>query len=102
MHYGLDLAASPGTPVYAPADGVVTYASYDESYGKLVTIDHGYGVMTRFGHNSQIFVHVGQTVSRWDIITAVGSTGRSTGPHLHYEVRINNVPVDPSNYILDE
>lgn len=102
MHYGLDLAATPGTPVYAPADGVVTYASYDETYGKLVTIDHGYGVMTRFAHNSEIFVRVGQRVSRWDIITAIGSTGRSTGPHLHYEVRINNIPVDPLNYILDE
>jgi murein DD-endopeptidase MepM/ murein hydrolase activator NlpD len=102
MHYGLDLAAASGSPVYAPADGVITYASFDESFGKLVTIDHGYGVMTRFGHNSQIFVHVGQRVSRWDIISAVGSTGRSTGPHLHYEVRINNVPVDPNNYILDE
>jgi murein DD-endopeptidase MepM/ murein hydrolase activator NlpD len=102
MHYGLDLAAAPGTPVYAPADGVVTYASYDESYGKLVTLDHGYGVMTRLGHNSQIFVHVGQRVSRWDIVSSVGSTGRSTGPHLHYEVRINNIPVDPINYLLDE
>jgi murein DD-endopeptidase MepM/ murein hydrolase activator NlpD len=101
VHNGLDLATSTGTPVYAPADGVVTFASFDESFGKLVTIDHGYGVMTRFGHNSQIFVHVGQRISRWDIISSVGSTGRSTGPHLHYEVRINNVPVDPLNYILD-
>lgn len=102
MHFGLDLAAAPGSPVYAPAEGVVTYASYDETYGKLVTIDHGYGVMTRFGHNSQVYVQVGQKVSRWDVISAVGSTGRSTGPHLHYEVRINNIPVDPTNYILDE
>ncbi len=102
MHFGLDLAAAPGSAVYAPADGVVTYASYDETYGKLVTIDHGFGVMTRFGHNSQIYVKVGQKISRWDVISAVGSTGRSTGPHLHYEVRINNIPVDPLNYILDE
>lgn len=102
MHFGLDLAATSGSPVYAPADGVVTYASFDESYGKLITIDHGYGVMTRFGHNSQLYVQVGQKVSRWDVIAAVGSTGRSTGPHLHYEVRINNIPVDPINYLLDE
>ncbi|MCB0368018.1 MAG: M23 family metallopeptidase [Bdellovibrionales bacterium] len=102
MHAGIDIAAAPGSPVYAPADGLVVYASYDQGYGKLVSIDHGYGVTTRFGHNSQIYVHVGQRVSKWDVISAVGNTGRSTGPHLHYEVRINNVPVDPINFILDE
>lgn len=102
VHAGLDIAAAPGSPVYAPADGVVTFASYDESYGKLVSIDHGYGVTTRFGHNSQIYVHVGQRVSKYDVIAAVGSTGRSTGPHVHYEVRINSTPVDPSTFILDE
>lgn len=102
MHAGLDVAAAPGSPVYAPADGVVSFASYDESYGKLVSIDHGYGVTTRFGHNSQVYVHVGQRVSKWDVIAAVGNTGRSTGPHLHYEVRINGTPVDPANFILDE
>jgi len=102
MHAGLDIAAAPGSPVYAPADGIVIFASYDEGYGKLVSIDHGYGVTTRFGHNSQIYVHVGQKVSKWDVIAAVGNTGRSTGPHLHYEVRINGTAVDPSNFILDE
>ncbi len=102
MHAGLDLAAAPGSPVYAPADGIVIFASYDESYGKLVSIDHGYGVTTRFGHNSQIYVHVGQRVNKWDVVAAVGNTGRSTGPHLHYEVRINGTPVDPANFILDD
>lgn len=102
MHAGLDMAAAPGSPVFAPADGVVTYAAYDESYGKLVSIDHGYGVSTRFAHNSQIYVTVGQRVNRWDVIAAVGNTGRSTGPHCHYEVRVNGIPVDPMNYILDE
>ena len=102
MHNGIDIAAAPGTPVFATADGVVTYAAFDETYGKLVTIDHGYGIMTRFGHNSQIYVQVGQKVNRWDVIAAVGSTGRSTGPHCHYEVRLNNVPINPMNYILDE
>lgn len=102
LHAGLDIAAAPGSPVYAPADGVVTYAGYDESYGKMVTIDHGYGVSTRFGHTSQIYVQVGQKISRWDVIASVGNTGRSTGPHLHYEVRVNGVPRDPSLYILDE
>lgn len=102
MHAGLDIAAAPGSPVYAPADGVVSFAGYDEGYGKLVSIDHGYGVTTRFGHTSQIYVQVGQKVSKWDVIAAVGNTGRSTGPHLHYEVRINGTPVDPINFILDE
>lgn len=102
MHAGLDIAAAPGSPVSAPADGVIIFAAYDESYGKLVSIDHGYGVTTRFGHQSQIYVHVGQRISKYDVIGAVGSTGRSTGPHLHYEVRINGTPVDPGNFILDE
>lgn len=102
IHAGLDIAAAPGSPVYAPADGVVVFASYDESYGKLITIDYGYGVTTRFGHLSQIYVQVGQRVNKWDVIGAVGNTGRSTGPHLHYEVRINGTAVDPINYILDE
>lgn len=102
MHNGIDIAAAPGTPVFAPADGIVSFAGYDAGYGNLVSIDHGYGVVTRFGHNSQIFVKVGQKVRRRDIISGVGTTGRSTGPHLHYEVRVNNVPVDPMNYILVE
>lgn len=102
LHAGLDIAAAPGSPVYAPADGVVVFASYDESYGKLISIDYGYGVTTRFAHLSQIYVQVGQRVNKWDVVGAVGNTGRSTGPHLHYEVRINGTPVDPINFILDE
>lgn len=102
LHAGLDVAASPGSPVYAPADGIVSFASYDETYGKLVSIDYGYGITTRFGHLSQIYVHTGQKVSKWDVVAAVGNTGRSTGPHLHYEVRLHDTPVDPANYILDE
>lgn len=101
MHNGLDMAAAPGTPIMAPADGVVSFAGYDGSYGKLVSIDHGYGVVTRYGHNSQLFVRLGQKVRRRDVIASVGNTGRSTGTHLHYEVRVNNVPVDPTNYILE-
>ncbi len=102
MHNGVDIAAVPGSPIYAPADGIVSFAGYDSGYGKLVSIDNGYGVTTRFGHTSQIFVEVGQRVHRRDVIAAVGSTGRSTGPHCHYEVRVNGIPVDPMNYILDE
>ncbi|AZZ37941.1 M23 family peptidase [Bdellovibrio sp. qaytius] len=101
MHAGLDITAPPGTPVRAPADGIVSFAGWDDQFGKLVSIDHGYGVLTRFAHNSQIFVQVGQRVSRYDVISAVGSTGRSTGPHCHYEVRVNGIAVNPANYILD-
>ncbi|MFN3454535.1 MAG: M23 family metallopeptidase [Pseudobdellovibrio sp.] len=101
MHAGLDIACPPGTPVRAPADGIVSFAGWDDLFGKLVTIDHGYGVMTRFAHNSQIFVQVGQKISKYDVISATGSTGRSTGPHLHYEVRVNGLAVNPANYILD-
>lgn len=102
MHAGLDIAAPPGTPVYAPADGIVSHVGYEPGYGKLVSIDHGYGVITRFAHNSRIFVEQGQKVHRWEVISAVGSTGRSTGAHVHYEVRIHGLPVDPLNYILDD
>ncbi len=102
MHAGLDIAAAPGTPIYSPADGVVSYSGYDGGYGQMVTVDHGWGITTRFGHNSKNLVKVGQKVKRWEIIGLVGNTGRTTGPHLHYEVRINDIPVDPSNYILEE
>lgn len=101
MHAGLDITAPPGTPIRAPADGIVSFAGWDDQFGRLVSIDHGYGVLTRYAHNSQIFVQVGQKVSKYDVIAAVGSTGRSTGPHLHYEVRVNGVAVNPANYILD-
>jgi murein DD-endopeptidase MepM/ murein hydrolase activator NlpD len=102
MHAGLDIAGPPGTSIVAPADGVVSFVGYESGYGKLVSIDHGYGVVTRFAHNSQIFVEAGQKIKRRDIISAIGSTGRSSGPHCHYEVRVHGVPVDPINYILDE
>lgn len=102
MHKGLDFAAGRGTPIYAPADGIVSYVGREGGYGKIVSIDHGYGIVTRYAHNSKIHVKRGQKISRWDKIAEVGSTGRSSGPHLHYEVRLNGVPVDPENYILSE
>ena len=102
LHAGLDIAAAPGSPIYATGDGIVTFAGYDEGYGKMVSIDHGYGVTTRFGHCSQVYVQTGQKVSRYDVIASVGNTGRSTGPHVHYEVRVNGVPRNPALYILDE
>ena len=102
MHAGLDIAAALGTPIYAPADGIVSYAGFDDGFGKLISIDHGYGLMTRYGHCAQIYVQVGQKISRWDVIGSVGSTGRSTAPHLHYEVRLNDAPKNPLNFVLDE
>ncbi len=102
FHSGLDLAAAPGSPVFAPADGVISFVGYDDGYGKQVAIDHGYGVTTRYGHLSTSYVQMGQRVARWDVVAAVGSSGRSTGPHLHYEVRVNGVPRNPALYILDD
>ncbi len=95
MHEGLDIAANTGTPVFATADGVVARVSYSPSYGKSVVIDHGYGYRTIFGHNSKILVKAGDRIRRGDRVALVGNTGRSTGPHLHYELRLNGVPIDP-------
>lgn len=102
LHAGIDIAAPYGTPVIATADGMVSYAGYESGYGNVVSIDHGYGVLTRYAHNSKIFVRTGQKVRRWDNIAAVGSSGHSTGPHVHYEVIVRGMPVDPINYILQE
>lgn len=101
MHDGLDIASRIGTPIVAPADGRVTYVGVERGYGKILVVDHGYGVITRYGHNSKIFVKVREKIKRGQKIAAVGNTGRSTGPHLHYEVRVNGVPVNPKNYILN-
>ena len=95
MHEGLDIAANIGTPVVATADGVVARVKYSPGYGKMVIIDHGYGYRTIFGHNSKTLVKAGQRVKRGDIVAKVGNTGQSTGPHLHYELRLNGVPIDP-------
>jgi murein DD-endopeptidase MepM/ murein hydrolase activator NlpD len=89
-----------GTPIEAPANGVITSARWEAGYGNTVTIDHGYGIITRFAHASRILVGVGQRVDRGDRIALVGNTGLSTGPHLHYEVHVNGRPVNPLRYIL--
>jgi murein DD-endopeptidase MepM/ murein hydrolase activator NlpD len=99
MHLGLDIAGIYGTPVHAAADGVVIYAARKAAYGNLVIIDHGNGLTTRHGHLSRFNVRVGQRIKRNDVIAFVGTTGRSTAPHLHYEVRINDRPVDPRRYL---
>jgi murein DD-endopeptidase MepM/ murein hydrolase activator NlpD len=99
FHTGQDIAAPWGTAASATANGTVTFAGWQAGYGQVVVIDHGGGLTTRFGHLSQILVPVGQSVKRGDIVGHVGSTGRSTGPHLHYEIRINDEPVDPTPYL---
>ena len=99
VHTGLDIASSYGTKVKAAASGTVVYSGYKGSLGKLVVINHGNGVMTYYGHCSSLYVSVGDTVSQGSVISAVGSTGNSTGPHLHFEVRVNGVAYNPQNYV---
>ena len=99
MHSGLDIATNHGTAIEATADGIVIFAGVYGGYGNVVVIDHGYGITTRFGHMSRIDVTVGQHVTRGKMIGAVGSTGRSTAPHCHYEVRLHDRPVNPLNYL---
>ena len=101
-HEGWDIAARNGSPVRTTADGVVVVEGREYGYGNLVEIDHGYGRVTRYGHNSKNLVKVGDRVKRGQVIALVGNTGRSTGPHLHYEVLLNGVPANPKNYILED
>ena len=99
-HNGLDIATSKGTPIHAPASGTITRTGWDRGLGNYVVIDHGNNIKTHYGHMSVVKVRKGQRVSRMDVIGAVGSTGRSTGPHLHYEVRKYNRPVNPRDYFV--
>ncbi len=100
-HNAVDISSAVGQPVRAPADGIVVKAEWANGYGNVIYIAHGYGYSTRYGHLSSYAVQPGQRVKRGDVIAYVGSTGRSTGPHLHYEVRLNNNPVNPLEYILN-
>lgn len=100
FHEGIDIAAQWGTPIIASADGVVTYAAYKGGLGKTVIIDHGFGVTSYYGHTSQILVHEGERIARGTTLALIGSTGHATGPHLHYEIHVDGVPVDPMKYIL--
>jgi murein DD-endopeptidase MepM/ murein hydrolase activator NlpD len=99
MHEGIDLGAANGTPIHAAAAGVVVYCGWMEGYGNLTVIDHGGGIATAYGHQSSIAVGCNQQVSQGQVIGYVGSTGHSTGPHLHFEVRVNGTPVDPLGYL---
>ncbi len=102
FHAGVDIVARVGTPIIAPADGVVIKSGREGGYGNIIEIRHMQGIVTRFAHNHKNLVGIGQSVRRGDVIGQVGSTGRSTGPHLHYEVRLNGVAVNPMLYIVEE
>lgn len=99
FHEGLDFPASVGTPVYAAADGIVAESTHTIDYGNLIKIDHGSGLETRYAHNARLLVKVGERVAKGQKIALVGNTGRSTGPHLHYEIRLNGNPLDPRQYL---
>jgi len=101
FHAGLDIAARFGTEVIAPARGRVVFAGRQGAFGKMVKIDHGHGLRTLYGHTAEIFVRRGQEVERGTRIASVGSTGRSTGPHLHYAITVGGKTVDPSQYIIE-
>jgi len=101
FHKGLDIATRIGTPIIAPADGLVVFAAREGNYGRMIAINHGYSMKTRYGHLNKFRVKKGDRVKRGQIIGEVGKSGRSTGPHLHYEVHLNGVPVNPLRYILN-
>ena len=101
-HEGWDIGARSGSAIRSTADGLVVVSGREHGYGKMIEIDHGYGLVTRYGHNSKNLAKVGSRVKRGQIIALVGNTGRSTGPHLHYEVLLNGAPMNPKNYILED
>jgi murein DD-endopeptidase MepM/ murein hydrolase activator NlpD len=101
QHNAIDISSAIGQPVRSPADGIVVKAEWANGYGNVIYISHGYGYSTRYGHLKAFAVRPGSRIKRGDVIGYVGSTGRSTGPHLHYEVRMNNNPVNPLEYILN-
>jgi murein DD-endopeptidase MepM/ murein hydrolase activator NlpD len=102
FHPGIDISTPQGTKIHAPADGVVIAVGVKGAYGNAVTVDHGFGIMTRYGHMASFNVRPGQRIRRGDVIGFVGSTGRSTAPHLHYEVWVRDQAHNPIHYILDE
>ncbi len=102
MHAGLDIAGPHGKDVLSPSDGTVVFAGLEGGYGNVLVIDHGYGVKTRYGHLAAIKAKAGEHVRRGDVVAYLGNTGRSTGPHLHYEVRVNGIAQNPRKFILDD
>lgn len=101
MHEGIDIGARSGTPILAAADGRITFAGKKPGFGNFVQIDHGYGIETFYAHAKGLFAKKGQVVNRGELIASIGNTGASTGPHLHYEIRVNGTPVDPLYFVLD-
>ena len=101
FHFGIDVSTPIGRPVVAPADGVALYASKRGSYGNVIVLDHKFGMMTRYAHLSRFNVRAGTRVKRGDVIGYVGNTGRSNGPHLHYEIWVSDRPTHPLNYVLE-
>jgi murein DD-endopeptidase MepM/ murein hydrolase activator NlpD len=101
-HQGIDIAAKINAPVVAPADGVVENVGWEGGYGRVVSINHGFGLVTKYAHLRKSLVRSGQKVKRGDKIALVGNSGRSTGPHLHYELRFEGVPIDPAQYIREK
>ena len=101
FHSGVDISTRRGTPITAPAGGVVTFAGWEGGFGRMLAINHGHGIVTRYAHLQKFKVKLGQKVERGQAIALVGNTGRSTGPHLHYEVLLSGVPTNPMHYILD-
>jgi murein DD-endopeptidase MepM/ murein hydrolase activator NlpD len=101
LHAGIDYSANIGAPVFATADATVVHAGLKGSYGKTVELDHGQGLVTKYAHLSRIDVQLGEKITRGQMLGAVGNTGRSTGPHLHYEVRLNGIALDPQRFLLE-
>ncbi len=101
LHGGIDIGSPVGTPVYAPADGVVIFTGEKEGFGNFVMVAHGYGIVSRYAHNAQNLVQPGQRIKRGEQIATVGDSGRTTGPHLHYEVLVDGQNVNPQKFILD-
>jgi len=101
FHKAYDIASRKGTPILATADGVVTFSGKKGLLGKTIVINHGHGMVTRYGHNYKLLKKRGDKVKRWETIALMGSTGRSTGPHVHYEVHLNGIPVNPEKYMLN-
>ena len=99
FHQGIDIAAPYGTPIRAPADGIVTYAGYRSGYGNVLVVDHGFGMVTSYGHASQFLAREGDLISRGQMVALVGRTGSATGTHLHFEVVVDGLPVDPMTYL---
>jgi len=101
MDEGIDISSRVGTPVIAPADGVISDIGNDWIHGKVLVITHGFGITTRYAHLNRVLVRVGQKVKRGEKIAEIGMSGKTTGPHLHYEVRLDGIPVNPMRYILN-